>query len=128
MRQKVHGALMGLGALTFFACSHPAERALQGRWYGESVENFDETSLAAATGWARGTIIEIEGKRMKVTVPAQAPRTGVFELAAIEERRVKLNVLDSQGDSSEVDFIVDDTESIRWVLEEGRTVVLKKQP
>ncbi len=114
--------------MSFFACSHPAERALQGRWYGESVENFSEESLAAATGWAKGTVIEIEGKRMKVTVPAQTPRTGVFELAAIEDRQVKLHVLDSHGDSSEVDFIVDDAESIRWVLEEGRTVVLKKQP
>lgn len=110
------------------ACHHPAERALQGRWYGESVENFDSDALAAATGWARGTIIEFEGKRMRVQVPAQPARTGVFELAAIEDRQVRLTVLDSHGDSSEVEFIVDDAESIRWVLEEGRTVVLKKQP
>ena len=128
MRQKLQGALVGLATFILAGCSHPAERALQGRWYGESVENFDAESLAAATGWARGTVIEFEGKRMRVTVPAEPPRSGVFELAAIVDRQVKLNVLDSQGESSEVDFIVDDAESIRWVLEEGRTVVLKKQP
>src|SRR5687768_16111348 len=32
------------------ACAHPAERAIEGRWRGTSVENFDEGQVAAATG------------------------------------------------------------------------------
>ena len=55
-------------------CTHPAERALEGRWDGQSVENFDQESIAAASGWARGTSFEFEGNRLKVTVPAEEPR------------------------------------------------------
>ena len=115
-------------ALMLLNCAHPAERALQGRWYGKSVENFEENTIAAATGWARGTSFEFKGRQLRVTVPAQKTRTGVYELTAIQNRKVKLTVLGTQGEHSEMDLIVDDAESLRWDLGEGRTLVLKKQP
>ncbi len=113
--------------LLLCSCGHPAERALQGQWLGTSVENFDEETVAAATGWARGTSLEFSGRRIKVTLPAQAPRIGVYELAAIEDRNVVLNVLGSDGESSELELIVDDESSLRWVMGEGRTMVLHRK-
>jgi hypothetical protein len=109
-------------------CAHPAERALQGVWLGQSVENFDEGEIPAATGWARGTQFEFKGTRLTVTVPAEEPRTGTYRLSAIQDRHVTLTILDRQGDLSEMELIVDDASSLRWVLEEGRTMVLRHQP
>lgn len=109
------------------ACGHPAERALQGQWLGSSVENFDPSNVAAATGWARGTSMEFSGRRLKVTLPAQTPKVGVYELASIEDRTVRLNVLSSEGESSELELIVDDEQTLRWVMGEGRTMLLHKK-
>lgn len=100
---------------------------MQGQWLGSSVENFDSSSMAAATGWARGTSLEFSGRRIKVTLPARPPKVGVYELAAIEERNVVLNVLSSEGESSELELIVDDEDTLRWVMGEGRTMLLHKQ-
>lgn len=119
-----------LGAALFSllcSCSHPAERALEGRWNGQSVENFDKEAIAGATAWARGTSFEFRGERLKVTVPAQKARTGIYRLTAIEDRQVTISVLDSDGEEDQLDLIVDDAESLRWVLEEGRTLVMKRQ-
>ncbi len=118
---------IGLLCLSLGACAHPAEKALQGSWYGKSVENFNEDEVAAATGWARGTSFAFKGNHVRVKVPAEKPRSGVFRLAAIENRKVSLVVLDSHGEESELDLIVDDAESLRWDLGEGRTVVLKRE-
>lgn len=115
------------GALLALGCGHPAERALQGQWLGTAVENFDEEAIAPATGWAKGTSFEFSGRRLKVTLPAQPPRVGVYELAAIEERSVVLNVLSSGGENSELELIFDDEDHIRWVLGEGRTMVLQRK-
>jgi hypothetical protein len=128
---KSGARLLGIGlaslGLSLSGCGHPAERALQGEWLGSSVENFELDSMAAATGWARGTSLEFSGRRIKVTLPAQAPRVGVYELSSIEDRTVLLNVLGSEGETSELELIVDDEKSLRWVMGEGRTIVLHKR-
>ncbi len=118
--------LASLLALSQGGCAHPAERALQGRWHGESVENFERDNLAAATGWAKGTSFEFEGKHLKVTVPEEKPRHGVYSLTSIENRQLTLSVLNAQGEQTELNLIVDDAESLRWVLDEGRTLVMKR--
>lgn len=109
------------------ACAHPAERALEGRWAGDHVENFSIDEMAAATAWARGTSFEFRGKNLTVAVPAEEPRHGTYRLAAIEDRTVTLTVLDPSGEQSELALIVDDDSSLRWVLGEGRSLVLKRQ-
>lgn len=115
------------GLVTCVACSHPAERALQGVWLGTAVENFEEQELPAATGWAKGTQFEFQGTRLTVTVPAEGSRHGTYRLNAIQDRHVTLSVLDTEGELSEMELIVDDAENLRWVLEEGRTLLLKRQ-
>jgi hypothetical protein len=113
--------------LILAGCSHPAEQALQGVWLGQAVENFDDEAIAAATGWAKGTQFEFNGSRLTVTVPAEEPRSGTYRLSSIENRHVTLTVLDSRGDLAEMELIVDDAENLRWVLEDGRTMLLKRK-
>lgn len=120
------GFFCGITFVSLLSCSHPAERALQGRWHGISVENFEQDEIAAATGWARGTTFFFKGNLLRITVPAQETRAGVFRLTAIEERQVSLTILDKNGEESDLDLIVDDSESLRWVLGEGRTLILRR--
>lgn len=107
-------------------CGHPAERALRGKWLGERVENFDFADVAAATAWARGTSFEFRGERLTVAVPAEEPRTGTYRLAAIQDRTVRLSVLGSTGETNELELIVDDETSLRWVLGDGKTMVMRR--
>ena len=125
-RWKLLGLLLTLST-SVVACAHPAERALAGRWHGDAVENFSLEEMAGATAWARGTSFEFDGPRLTVAVPAEEPRHGTYRLASIEDRTVKLTVLDASGEQSELELIVDDKESLRWVLGEGRALVLKRQ-
>ena len=119
--------LILLVCLKLTVCQHPAEEALQGRWNGHSVENFEEQSIAAATGWARGTQFEFRGNDLTITMPAKESRKGKYKLAKIEGRQVTLAVQDQKGELTRLDLIVDDAESLRWMLDDGRTLVLKKE-
>ena len=114
-------------ALLAVGCAHPAERALNVRWLGDHVENFSIDEMAGATAWARGTSFEFDGSDLTVAVPAEEPRRGTYRLAAIEDRTVKLTVLDATGEQSELELIVDDRDNLRWMLGDGRSLVLKKQ-
>jgi len=115
-----------LALLLPVACAHPAERALEGRWRGNSVENFDEAQMAAATGWARGTELSFRGHRVTIAVPAEEPRTGSYALEGIDDRKVTLSVLGADGEQSSMQLIVDDETTLRWVLAEGRTILMKR--
>lgn len=119
-----------LGLCTLLAiatgCGHPAERAIAGRWNGERVENFERDDVAAATAWARGLSLEFQRSRVTVSVPAEEPRAGSYRLASVEERTVKLAVLDSEGQQSELEVVVDDEDHMRWMLGDGRAVVLRR--
>ena len=66
-------AALGL-VVSASGCGHPLQRTLQGRWMGESVENFDDEMVAAASGWARGTSLEFAGSELTVAIPAEEPR------------------------------------------------------
>lgn len=84
--------------------------------------------MAAATGWARGTTFEFQGARLSITLPAKSRRSGVYELTEIEDRTVTLTVVDGNGEQSELRLTVDDESSMRWMLDEGRAMVLERQP
>lgn len=113
--------------LALTACGHPAENALRGKWLGERVENFDFADVAAATAWARGTSFEFRGQRLTVAVPAEEPRTGTYRLAAIQDRTVRLSVLGTNGEANDLELIVDDETSLRWVLGDGKTMVMRRE-
>src|SRR5690242_13087360 len=73
----------GLGIL---GCNHPVQRTLEGRWMGESVENFDDEVAAAANGWARGTSLEFAGSELTVAIPAEEPRTAHYDVVSVHQK------------------------------------------
>lgn len=121
-------APLALGSLVLaVGCGHPVQRALEGRWYGDSVENFDEDTSAAAIGWAKGTSFEFAGSSLTVAIPAEEPRSGSYRVVAADEGVVRLAVLDPEGESSELVLRLDDQDSLRWMLGDGRAVVMRRQ-
>jgi hypothetical protein len=119
--------ILGL-CLPFIACSHPVQRSLEGRWLGEAVENFDNGQLAAATGWARGVSFEFSGSSVTVTVPAEEPRSGRYRVGSVHHTDVKLAFTDARGQTSHASFKLDSDHSMRWLLGEGRALVLRREP
>ena len=58
---------MGVGAIAgLTACGHPVQNKLEGRWVGDSVENFDDGHVAIATGWAKGASFEFSGATITI--------------------------------------------------------------
>jgi hypothetical protein len=119
--------LMALGALLLAGCGHPVQRKLEGRWLGESVENFDAKDVAAATGWARGLSLEFSGARLTVAVPAEEPRTGKYKVASVRENDVELAVTRADGVVDTASFKLDDEHSLRFMVGDNRAVVLRRE-
>ena len=120
-------ALILSGALLLAGCGNPVQRKLEGRWLGESVENFDARDVAAATGWARGLSLEFSGTRLTVAVPAEEPRTGKYKVASVHENDVELAVtrLDGAVDTASLKF--DDERSLRFMIGDTRAIVLRRE-
>jgi hypothetical protein len=107
-------------------CGHPVQRSLEGRWLGEAVENFQDSQLAAATGWARGLSFEFAGSSVTVAVPAEEPRTGRYQVSSVHESDVRLAITTKEGKSTTALFKLDNDHSMRWMLGQGRSVVLRR--
>jgi hypothetical protein len=109
-------------------CGHPVQKKLEGRWLGDSVENFDDGHVAAATGWAKGTSLEFAGSTLTVSIPAEEPRSGKYKVARVHNSDVELAVMRDDGRTDKARFKLDDEHSIRWMLGDGRSVVLRRDP
>lgn len=107
-------------------CGHPVQRSLEGRWLGDTVENFQDTQLAAATGWARGLSFEFAGSTVTVAVPAEEPRSGKYQVSSVHESDVRLAFSGKDGKTTTALFKLDNDRSIRWMLGDGRAVVLRR--
>lgn len=107
-------------------CGHPVQRSLEGRWLGDSVENFQDSQLAAATGWARGLSFEFAGSNVTVAVPAEEPRSGRYQVSSVHESDVRLAISAKDGKSSSISLKLDSDHSLRWMLGQGRSVVLRR--
>ena len=116
------GAAIGLAG-----CGNPVQRKLEGRWLGESVENFDAKDVAAATGWARGLSLEFAGARLTVAVPAEEPRSGKYKVASVHENDVQLAVTRTDGAVDTASFKLDDERSLRFMIGDNRAVVLRRE-
>src|SRR3954463_3374560 len=125
---KISRFLLVLGSAVFLAaCGNPVQRKLEGRWLGESVENFDAKEVAAATGWARGLSLEFSGTKLTVAVPAEEPRTGKYKVASVHENDVQLAVTRADGVVDNASFKLDDERSLRFMLGDTRAVVLRRE-
>lgn len=119
-------ALALAGALAAGGCSHPVQEKLEGRWLGDSVENFDDAEIAAATGWAKGTCLEFDGSTITVGIPAEEPRSGRYKIARVHDSDVELAITRSDGQIDTTRLRLDDEHSIRWLLGNGRAIVMRR--
>ena len=119
-------ALVAAALVALAGCGHPVQRTLAGRWMGESVENFDDAEIPAATGWARGASMEFAGDEITVTIPAEDPRTAEYKVVSVRQNDIRLSVLGARS-TENLQLILDDEQSIRWLLDESRTIVMRRQ-
>jgi hypothetical protein len=108
-------------------CGHPAERALAGRWFGESVENFDPADVAPATGWARGASMEFSGDVITVAIPAEDPRKGHYEVTSAHDSDLLVAIRDDKGHGEQARFSLDGDHYLKWHLDEHRSIVLRRE-
>ncbi len=120
-------ALLLGGALLLAGCGNPVQRKLEGRWLGESVENFDAKDVAAATGWARGLSLEFSGARLTVAVPAEEPRSGKYKVATVHENDVELAVTRVDGAVDTASLKLDDERSLRFMVGDTRAIFLRRE-
>src|SRR5687768_10228352 len=110
-------------AISSAGCGHPVQRQLEGRWFGESIENFAPSELSAATGWARGLAFGCSGAALTVAVAAEQPRTGAYRVASVHHNDVRLAVDRKDGKKDNLRLKLDDDRSLRWMLDETRAIV-----
>ncbi|HEX9621125.1 MAG TPA: hypothetical protein VF989_13370 [Polyangiaceae bacterium] len=115
------GALVGAAA-----CSHPIQSKLEGRWLGDAVENFDDPVVASATGWVKGTSFEFAGPNLTIAIPGEEPRTGSYRVAGARKSLIKLAITRADGGSDRAELRMDSDNSMRWMLDNSRAVVLRR--
>lgn len=108
-------------------CGNSAERALGGRWFGDSVENFEAADVPLATGWAKGASFEFSGSTITVAIPAEDPRKGHFEVEGAHDDSLVLAVRDDKGKVERARFTLEGDRYLKWHLDERRRVVLRKE-
>src|SRR5215831_9421103 len=97
-----------LGGVLLVGCGHPIQKKLDGRWLGDSVENFDDSVVAAATGWAKGASMEFSGPTVTVSIPAEEPRTGKYKIVSVHESDIQLGIERTDGSVDKALFKLDD--------------------
>lgn len=107
-------------------CETSAKDRLQGRWVGERVEHFAAEQANRAAGWARGATFEFRGNRVTVGVPAERPRQGTFRISAITADELQVSFIRPHGVNDEATFRFDGDDVLRWVLDGGRSIVLRR--
>ena len=120
-RLSVLGGLLGV-----VGCGHPVQKKLEGRWVGDGVENFDDKSVAPATGWAKGTSFEFSGSTLTVAIPAEEPRSGNYKIVSVRENDVEIAVSRKDGSIDKARFKLDSEHAMRWMLGDERAVVLRR--
>jgi hypothetical protein len=117
--------VVGAGGAT--GCGHPLSRKLEGRWFGSGVESFEQRELPAAVGWAKGVSFEFSGDKLTVAIPAEDPRTAPYRIASVHGSDVKLTVTRPDGKLDPLALRMDDERSMRWMLDDTHSVVLKRE-
>ncbi len=129
-RLKLMCACVGMAALAagMTGCwGHPVERTLRGRWLGEGVEQVDDASMAAATGWAKGTSFEFSGSTLTVSIPAEEPRSGKYKVERVSKNDVTVAVARPGGALDRLHLRLGDERELRWMLGGGRAIVMRRE-
>ncbi|MBM4357394.1 MAG: hypothetical protein FJ096_04715 [Deltaproteobacteria bacterium] len=107
------------------ACSQDPRKQLEGRWVGEKVEHFSSVQAARADGWAAGTSFEFRGSKVTVSVPAESPREGSYQITRVKEGALELAFLGPDGARDKAEF-QREGERLRWQLGDGRSILLRR--
>ncbi len=105
--------------------STPKER-LEGRWVGERADNFRPEHSERVAGWVTGTSFEFKGSRVTVSIPAESPRQGTFKIARATDHELQVAFLRAHGAQDEVTFLFEGDDRLRWMLGDGRSIVLRR--
>ena len=117
--------VLGLPSL-LLACSNNPKNQLQGKWVGDSVENFSQVERVSAEPWVSGTSFEFTGSRVSIAIPAETPREGKFEVTKLTEGTLSLAFVRPDKVRDNADFRIEQDGRLRWQLGDGRSVLLRK--
>lgn len=113
-------------AIPAAGCTASPKDRLQGKWVGERVDSFRSDQAKRAEGWAGATMLEFDGSRVTVTIPAESPRQGTFTIARASKDEVAVQFLRPHGSHDLVTFRWEGDDHLRWLLGDGRSVLMKK--
>jgi len=120
-------ALAALGLLTLTGCEDTPKERLEGRWIGESVESFHPAQAPRAAGWATGLSFSFKGSRVTVAIPAESARHGTYKIAQASKDELRIRFLRNTGAADEATFRFEGEDRLRWMLGDGRSIVLRKE-
>lgn len=126
-RNTFDSLLLAALALAAGGCGHPVQRQLEGRWFGEGVENFEQRELSRATGWAKGVSFEFSGPKITVAIPAEEPRTAPYKVGMVHGNDVRLAIQRPDGKTDALKLRIDDDRNVRWMLDDVHAVVLRRE-
>jgi hypothetical protein len=127
MRFRVGARLLVAVALpALAACKATPKERLEGRWVGERADNFNPAQADRAAGWVTGASFEFKGSRVTVSIPAESPREGTFKITRASEQELEMTFLRPQGAEDQVTFQLEGEDRMRWMLGDGRSIVLRK--
>ncbi len=115
-----------LASPAFLGCATTPKQRLQGKWVGERADNFSTTQAGRVSGWVGGTTFEFKGSRVVISIPAETPREGTFEVAKVVQDELTLSFLRSEGGHDQVAFRFEPDGRLRWQIGDGRSVVMRK--
>jgi hypothetical protein len=115
-----------LSVPSLLGCETTPKQRLQGKWIGEKVDNFSNVQAGRAGGWVSGTIFEFRGSRVVISIPAETPREGTFEIVSVRPEELTLSFLRAGGGKDQVAFRFEADDRLRWQLGDGRSVVLRE--
>jgi hypothetical protein len=107
-------------------CETTPKDRLQGKWVGERVDSFAPDQAGRAQGWAQGTTFEFKGSRVTITIPAESPREGTFHVASAAGDDVSVTFMRPHGLEDQAAFRFENEERLRWMLGDGRSVLMRR--
>jgi hypothetical protein len=127
MRFRILAPLVILFALPgLTGCENTPKQRIQGKWVGERAEHFPASQADRAQGWVSGSSFEFDGSRVTVTIPAERPRQGTFKIKQATEAGLQLAFLRPHGTSDDVAFQFEGEGQLRWLLGDGRSILMRK--
>ena len=103
----------------------PKER-LEGKWVGERIDNVHPSQLQRAHGWVTGATFEFKGSRVTVSIPAESPRQGTYKIAQVTEDQLTVSFFRPHGAKDDVTLLFEGDDRLRWMLGDGRSVVMRR--